>query len=503
MSGVLLPVVLLLLASAPGLARSSGPGLTWALADPDPDSVVHQGEAVDVSVLWDHLRGLKELVLRLSQQAVDQRLTLRSMETRVQDQHLKFQEHTEQIRGLETLQVQLNTTRDQLLGLTWSRTDDLEQQNSAQDAQLLALETRMEAREAEVDDLKNKNTELLGELPFLKTRLRASESTLEQQRRRNAVLSARMCSAENQMEELRRQRSVELVTWSPVFPVVRPGDGSGAPGGSELAELQTRMGSCSAQLEVLQNQSRDTLVSMESRLLSMETRLVSAEMSLDSAPIQVEPPMAENTAKLAAVRGKLRELDGRLTDQKSMLSALEVQMNASTIWTEAMESRARSNETTLLELQKQVSDHTSQLLRVETRVNISQSLLEHLKTQQNTVSDLEASGSATRRQLEELQELTKAQEAELVAMAARLAAGESQREVLESRLDVEEAALETLKTESSVSLGFQQLFSLLPDHTSQLLRVETRVNISQSLLEHLKTQQNTGTPAEVQLTGNQ
>ncbi|CAL8273896.1 unnamed protein product [Merluccius merluccius] len=310
MSGVVLPVVLLLLGSAPGLARSSGPGLTWALAD--PDSAVHQGEAVDVSALWDHLHSLKEMVLRLSQQAVDQRLTLRSMETRVQDQQIKFQKHSEQIQGLETLQVQLNTTRDQLLGLTWSRTDDLEQQNSAQDAQLLALETRMEAREAEVDDLKNKNTvlsaELLGELPFLKTRLRASESTLEQQRRRNAV-----------------------------FPVVRPGDGTGAPGGSELAELQTRMGSCSAQLEVLQNQSRDTLVSMESRLLSMETRLVSAEMSLDSAPIQVEPPMAENT------------------DQKSMLSALEVQMNASAIWTEAMESRARSNETTLLELQKQVS----------------------------------------------------------------------------------------------------------------------------------------------------
>ncbi|KAK0140670.1 hypothetical protein N1851_022340 [Merluccius polli] len=238
------------------------------------------------------------------------------------------------------------------------------------------------------------------------------------------------------------------------------------------------------------------------------------------------------------------------------------------------------------------------------------------------VSDLEASGSATRRQLEELQELTKGistiisshtlaelqsehwkvvdfqtpeapltcpllpQEAELVAMATRLAAGESQREALESRLDAEEAALETLKTESSgiayirlatayistqvqsvaiayisiriqsscvlegglrstqslveelhiqdtellsggwlqgsphhpntasppnisdhmrrsVSLGSQQLSSLLPDHTSQLLRVETRVNISQSLLEHLKTQQNTGTPAEVQLTDKQ
>ena len=35
---------------------------------------------------------------------------------------------------------------------------------SAQDAQLLALETRMEAREAEVDDLKNKNT---GEFYYL------------------------------------------------------------------------------------------------------------------------------------------------------------------------------------------------------------------------------------------------------------------------------------------------------------------------------------------------
>ena len=83
------------------------------------------------------------------------------------------------------------------------------------------------------------SAELLEKLPFLVMRLRASESTVEQLRRRNAgethlslpgpsvpltihnysqqlcivcvclcvVLSARMCSAENQIEELRRQRS--------------------------------------------------------------------------------------------------------------------------------------------------------------------------------------------------------------------------------------------------------------------------------------------------------
>ena len=96
------------------------------------------------------------------------------------------------------------------------------------------------------------------------------------------------------------------------------------------------------------------------------------------------------------------------------------------------------------------------------------------------VSDLEATGSATTRQLEELQHdlsvattSLSAQEAEGVTMAARVTAGESQRKgniftpliclfdwkigkylkciltALESRLEAEEAALKTLKTESS------------------------------------------------------
>ncbi|CAL8283258.1 unnamed protein product [Lota lota] len=206
--GVVL-VVLLLLASRPGLAGSSGPGPTRSLADPDP--AVPQGEAVDVAVLWDHLRSLKDLVLRLSEQAVAQRLVLRSMETRVQDQQLMSLEHSERIRGLETLQVQVNATRDQMLGLSrsWSRIDDLEEQNSAQDA-------RLEAQEAQVDHLENKNTELGGELPFLEMRLRASESTLEQLRRRNAAqetervsMAARLTTGESQREALESRLEAE------------------------------------------------------------------------------------------------------------------------------------------------------------------------------------------------------------------------------------------------------------------------------------------------------
>jgi hypothetical protein len=91
-----------------------------------------QGEGVDVLFLWDHLTGLKDLVLRLSEQAVSQRLVLRGLETRVQDQQLASLETSERVRGLEALQVQVNLTQDQVLGLTRSltRIEDLEEQNS-------------------------------------------------------------------------------------------------------------------------------------------------------------------------------------------------------------------------------------------------------------------------------------------------------------------------------------------------------------------------------------
>ncbi|KAG7277772.1 hypothetical protein CRUP_023060 [Coryphaenoides rupestris] len=329
------------------LARSSGPvgppgpGLPESMLERPPG--VPQGEGDSGSVL---LQGLKDLVLRLSQRVVDQRLAVRSLETRVRDQQLRSLEYAERIQGLETLQVQVNTTQDRLLGLSRSssRIEDLEGQNSAQEARLSVLETRLEVQEAEVDHLKKKNTELAEKLPFLETRLRASESTLEQLRRSNAVLATRMCSMENQMDDLRRQRSV-----------FRPGDGSGAPGGgSELAVLQTQMDSCSAQLEVLQTLSKDQKSTLS--------------RSNETALLELQKKVSDYTSWLLRV-------ETRVNISQSLLEHLKTQQNTD------LEARGSAASRQLEELQKLTK-------ALESRLAAEEATLETLKTESSGVDVL-------------------------------------------------------------------------------------------------------------------
>lgn len=55
----------------------------------------------ELPVLWDELRGLKELVLSLKAEEVDQRQTLRRMESRLRDREVEAEQQRRSLDGLE------------------------------------------------------------------------------------------------------------------------------------------------------------------------------------------------------------------------------------------------------------------------------------------------------------------------------------------------------------------------------------------------------------------
>ncbi|KAM6912798.1 uncharacterized protein FYW49_011229 [Xenentodon cancila] len=205
----------------------------------------------ELPILWDELRGLKELVLSLKMEEVGQRQALRRVESQLRDSEVEAEEHRQSLKALQEAQErQVEELRRRLV--------ELEEQNKERVVDMLELQFRMNSSESSVDNLKRKNSVLSEELPFLQTRLRASERTVEQLRRKNAVLAARLCNAESVMEELRGQISE--------FPASN-GSSVTSP---EVSMLESRL---NIHLLQLQENSEDQLSEMRNKLNSNQRHL--------------------------------------------------------------------------------------------------------------------------------------------------------------------------------------------------------------------------------------
>ncbi|XP_077945643.1 uncharacterized protein LOC144388407 [Gasterosteus aculeatus] len=150
------------------------------------------GVPPELAVLWDELRGLKELVLSVKTVEVERRQALRSMESRLRDREVEAWLQKRSLDGLEETAVRQNEELRSTGEIMEANRKLLKELNS---------------------DLKRKMEEqsraLALELSFLQTRLRASETTVEQLRRKSTVLAVRLCNTERLMEELTRPTSVQ------------------------------------------------------------------------------------------------------------------------------------------------------------------------------------------------------------------------------------------------------------------------------------------------------
>ncbi|XP_042069376.1 COP1-interactive protein 1 isoform X5 [Haplochromis burtoni] len=375
-----------------------------------PPAVISQA----LPILWDELRGLKELVLSLKAEEVGRRQILRRVESWLRDGEVQAEQ---QRRSLEGLKEEALRQAEELRG----RVEELEEQSKARAADVSTLQSRLNSSERSTDDLKKKNSALAAELPFLQTRLRASESTVEQLRRKNAVLAARLCNAESLMEELRQQISE--------FPASNAS--SLTP---DMLELEARLG---ARLEEL---SADAEVE-SADVSALGSRLSEAERRLDELHTQTSAVTASWEENLSAVKSQVQQLELTGTAQTDSVKQLQLKLN--------------STEHQIHELQTETSDQRSKLTKLQT--NVSASLQGDLNTEmftrlrrgdkqleqllsEHTGRDIELLATklrlnVTERQVDELTTQNTVRAAELESVSDRLTAAQRRADELQVRLN--------------------------------------------------------------------
>ncbi|XP_042069375.1 restin homolog isoform X4 [Haplochromis burtoni] len=396
-----------------------------------PPAVISQA----LPILWDELRGLKELVLSLKAEEVGRRQILRRVESWLRDGEVQAEQ---QRRSLEGLKEEALRQAEELRG----RVEELEEQSKARAADVSTLQSRLNSSERSTDDLKKKNSALAAELPFLQTRLRASESTVEQLRRKNAVLAARLCNAESLMEELRQQISE--------FPASNAS--SLTP---DMLELEARLG---ARLEEL---SADAEVE-SADVSALGSRLSEAERRLDELHTQTSAVTASWEENLSAVKSQVQQLELTGTAQTDSVKQLQLKLN--------------STEHQIHELQTETSDQRSKLTKLQT--NVSASLQGDLNTEMFT---------RLRRGDKQLEQLL----SEHTAVDVRLRSSETQLEQLDTRAAGRD--IELLATKLRLNVTERQVDELTTQNTvraAELESVSDRLTAAQRRADELQVRLN-------------
>ncbi|XP_063354169.1 restin homolog isoform X4 [Pelmatolapia mariae] len=465
-------------------------------------------------VLWDELRGLKELVLSLKAEEVGRRQILRRVESWLRDGEVEAEQ---QRRSLEGLKEEALRQAEELR----RRVEELEEQSKARDADVSTLQSRLNSSERSTDDLKKKNSALAAELPFLQTRLRASESTVEQLRRKNAVLAARLCNAESLMEELRRQISE--------FPASNAS--SLTPDVLELeARLGARLEELSADAEALRGglKSLQETLKPASDLQQLSSSPVeSADVSaLGSRLSDAERRLDELHTQTSAVRASLEE---NLSAVKTQVQQLELTSTAQTDSVKQLQLKLNSTEHQIHELQTETSDQSSKLTKLQTNASASlqgdlntemftrlrrgDKQLEQLLSEHTEIMNKLRDGE---KQLEQLKAEHTAQTDSVKQLQLKLNSTEHQIHELQTETSDQGSKLTKLQTNASASASLQgdlntemftrlrrgdkQLEQLLSEHTGrdiELSATTLRLNVTERQVDELMTQ-NTVRAAELE-----
>ncbi|XP_069391289.1 putative leucine-rich repeat-containing protein DDB_G0290503 isoform X6 [Paralichthys olivaceus] len=406
-------------------------------------------------VLWDELRGLRELVLSLKAEEVERRQVLRSMESQLRDREVEAEQQRQSLDGLQETVVH---QREELISDLRRRVEEMEEQSRARAAQVWTLLSGLNASESSVEHLKKRSAAMASELPFLQTRLRANERTVEQLRRKNAVLAARLCSTESVMEELRRQLSDFPASNSSETQLVR------------LAELNSTSEALHSRpnSSAERNQLRFTLTTRSSSALEQNLSSVMSRL------LQLENTDKARAAEVSAVKSRLTDTGGQAG------------------WVEQLQLRLNSAENHIQQLQTDGAEQTSKLMNLQRNVDWKEDLLDQLNT------DVMNRLSVSEKQLQDLKTENTVQSVQLSSIESRLTGHNNNTSDVMNRLSVSEKQLQDLKTENTVqSVQLSSIESRLTGHNNNTSDVMNRLSVSEKQLQDLKTE---NTELEVRLS---
>ncbi|KAM8834257.1 uncharacterized protein ACB058_017880 [Synchiropus picturatus] len=335
----------------------------------------------EASLFWDELRGLKQMVLSLKAAEVAQRQVLRRAEARLRDREL---EGEQQKQSLERLRLRVESDGRQLQ----------EQLRALREADLQALESRVNASERAAAGLKQRSAALAEALPFLQTRLRASEVTVVELQRKNTDLASRLCGAESGLEQLRRRSSGQ--PGAPPHPPASDGSSGLERRSSSVAGVESRLRSAQAQAERPQSAVGACNVSS-----GLEAQLDWARSSILGAALQVGVASLQNRSQATPLESGLAARLDRIT---SSLRGLELRQGAG-------EEQLRQR------LQEGGAAQEAALRRVRARLNVSE---ERLQRQETWSSGAEARLRSSQERVEQLQSLASEVTNRSLAQASQL-----------------------------------------------------------------------------------
>ncbi|XP_043998777.1 myosin-10-like [Gambusia affinis] len=505
------------------LCRSVGEGRAEVSVPADGGTRTEARPPRDLSVLWEEVQGLKQLVLSLKGDQVDQRQELRTVESRVRDGEMEAELKKQSMDELKMALDLLLT--EQSSGLR-KKMEELEEKTKAE---ISELQARISSSENSVEILKKKNSAAAAELLFLQTRLRASESSVEQLRRKDTVLTGRLCNTERLMEDLMGQISeIQACNISAGM------DSEALVLESHLdVHLDTLKADIEAQIHQLENKLTSSHVFLEGLSAAAEHRLNEAERQQDelrSHNTELESRLRSREKQLedqktlnTSMETRLRSTEEQLDQLKNQSAVLEVRLRVSERRLEEQEAgssadvpvRLKSTDDQLVQLK----NHTAVL---EVRLRVSEKNLEDLKTenselvsrlrtretqledQKTTNITMETRLRSTEEQLDQLKNQSAVLEVRLRVSERRLEEQETGSSDLESRLRSREKQLEDQKTtitEMEVRLGsterqlenhtavqFSQMESRLTDGLNRTTVMETRLRSTEEQLDQLKNQ---------------
>ncbi|XP_014846860.1 PREDICTED: golgin subfamily A member 3-like isoform X3 [Poecilia mexicana] len=390
------------------LCCSVGEGRAEVSVPADDGSRTEASPPRDLSVLWEEMQGLKQLVLSLKGEQVEQRQELRTVESRLRDGEM---EAKLQKQSMDELQMALDLLlTEQTSGLR-KKVEELEEQTKAEISELHA---RINSSDNSVEILKKKNSAVAAELPFLQTRLRASESSVEQLRRKDTVLAGRLCNTESLMEELMGQLS-EIQACN-----------TSAGMDSEVLVLESHLdihlhklkADIEGQIHVLENKLSSSLVGLDGLSAAAEHRLNQAERQQD----ELRNHNTELVSRLESNEKQLGDLRTINTYMETRLNSTEEQLDQLKNQSAVLEFRLRVSER---RLEEQQTGSSAQFSRMESRLTDEQSRTAEFETQLSAVT---FRLNVTKELLDDLKNQSLAGAAELASLSERLTAAQGNTE---------------------------------------------------------------------------
>ncbi|XP_053700978.1 EMILIN-1-like isoform X4 [Synchiropus splendidus] len=493
----------------------------------------------DAALFWDELRGLKQMVLSLKAAEVGQRQILRRTEARLRDRELEGEQLKQ---SLERVRLRVESDGRQLQ----------EQLRALREADLQALESRLNASERAAGDLKQRSAALAEALPFLQTRLRASEVTVVELQRKNTGFylllastsatppppSSPRCRSRCGLATLRRRarpgaaEEAELPTPPSSLQLLlrlgaRPGAADlqrgrcvGPCGGACFgrvtclcAGVESRLRSTQAQVERLQSAASNVSSGLEARLDWARSSILELQVGVTSAQTGLQ--RLQNRTQATQLEPGLA---ARLDRISSSLRGVELRQGASQQQLQRLQEGSAAQEAELRRLRARLNVSEERLQRQETwssgaevRLRSSQERVEHLQTLASEVTNrslTEASQLESRvgAGLDQIFSRLQGAEVQLRATEEHLSSGSPHHPDRKSgpsltsaflldvvpRLKRAEELLETVKRSSSVQeVAVQRLRWRLNVSQEHLQQLETRSSAQGSSLDSLALTLNT------------